>query len=178
MTASLAAVATPSADEFSTYFGRYVARIPAGADILDVLARQREEILERFRAVPDTRGGFRYAPGKWSVCQLVLHLSDTERIMSYRALRIARGDATPLPGFEEDEYAAASGADAVPLSDLVAGLADVRRATIGLLRQLSPEAWMRRGTASNAPFSVRALAWVMAGHVVHHLDVLRERYGL
>src|SRR6476646_8250448 len=90
MTASLAAVATPSADEYSTYFGRYVARISAGADILDVLARQREEILERFRAVPDTRGGYRYAPGEWSVCQLVLHLSDTERIMSYRALRIAR----------------------------------------------------------------------------------------
>ena len=177
MTASLPAVATPSADEYSTYFGRYVARLPAGpTSSTSSPASARRSWSGSGRA--GTQGGYRYPPGKWSVRQVVLHLSDTERIMAYRALRFARGDATPLPGFEEEAYAAASGADAVPLAELVAGLADVRRATIGLLRQLSPEAWMRRGTASNAPFSVRALAWVMAGHVVHHLDVLRERYGL
>ena len=178
MTASLTTIGAPAADEYSTYFGRYVARVPAGVDIIDLLARQCEEMMERFRTVPDARGGYRYAPGKWSVRQLVLHLTDTERIMSYRALRIARGDATPLPGFDEDAFAAASGADAVPLSELVAGFADVRRATVVLLRQLPAEAWTRRGTASDAPFTVRSLAWVIAGHERHHLEVLRERYGL
>ena len=108
----------------------------------------------------------------------MLHLSDTERIMAYRALRFARGDATPLPGFDEEAYAPASGADTVPLAELVAELADVRLATLDLFRHLPAEAWTRRGTASDAPFSVRALAWVIAGHQIHHLGVLRERYGV
>jgi DinB family protein len=177
-TASLTTIAAPGTDEYSTYFGRYVARLPAGVDILDVLARQREELLARFRTVPETKGAYRYQPGKWSVRQVVLHLSDTERIMAYRALRFARGDATPLPGFDEEAYAPASGADAVPLAELVAELADVRLATLDLFRHLPTEAWTRRGTASDAPFSVRALAWVIAGHQIHHLGVLSERYGV
>jgi hypothetical protein len=177
-TASLTPIAPPGADEYSTYFGRYVAHLPAGVDILDFLARQREEVLARFRAVPETKGAYRYQPGKWSVRQVLLHLSDAERIMAYRALRFARGDATPLPGFDEEAYAPASGADAVPLAELVAELADVRLVTLALFRHLPAEAWTRRGTASDAPFSVRALAWVIAGHQLHHLGVLGERYGV
>jgi hypothetical protein len=177
-TASPSTVAAPGADEYSTYFGRYLARVPAGVDILDFLARQREEVLARFRTVPETTGAYRYESGKWSIRQVVTHLSDTERIMAYRALRFARGDATPLPGFHEEAYALASGADAVPLAELVAELADVRLATLDLFRHLPAEAWTRRGTASDAPFSVRALAWVIAGHQIHHLGVLGERYGV
>lgn len=177
-TASPSIIGAPGADEYSTYFGGYVARLPAGVDILDVLARQREELLARFRSVPEAKGAYRYQPDKWSVRQVVLHLSDTERIMAYRALRFARGDATPLPGFEQEAYVPASGADAVPLAELVAELAGVRLATLDLFRHLPAEAWTRRGTASDAPFSVRALAWVIAGHQIHHLGVLGERYGV
>jgi hypothetical protein len=177
-TASPSIIGAPGADEYSTYFGGYVARLPAGVDILDVLARQREELLARFRSVPEAKGAYRYQPDKWSVREVVLHLSDTERIMAYRALRFARGDATPLPGFDQEAYVPTSGADAVPLAELVAELAGVRLATLDLFRHLPAGAWTRRGTASDAPFSVRALAWVIAGHQIHHLGVLGERYGV
>jgi len=135
-------------------------------------------VLARFRDVPEARGAHRYAPGKWSVRQVMCHLADAERIMAYRALRIARGDATPLPGFDENAYAPESGADAVALAELVAEFADVRRASLALFRHLPADAWVRRGTASESPFSVRALAWVLVGHPIHHLAVLRERYGV
>ena len=110
--------------------------------------------------------------------EVVVHLSDAERIFSYRALRLARGDATPLPGFDENAYAPESGADAQPLAALVTEWADVRQATLGLLRHLPAAAWTRRGTASGCPVSVRALAWIIAGHVRHHPSTLEERYGL
>jgi hypothetical protein len=177
MTASATAIAPPAADEYAPYYGRYIAQVPAG-EILDQLDRQREEVLARFRTVPEAKGAHRYAPGKWSVRQVVCHLSDTERIMAYRALRIARADATTLPGFDENAYAPESGADAVPLAELVAEFADVRRASVALFRHLPAEAWTRRGTASESPFSVRALAWIIMGHPIHHLGVLRERYGV
>jgi hypothetical protein len=178
MTASATAIAPPAADEYAPYYGRYIAQVPAGADILEQLERQCEEVLARFRAVPESRGAHRYAPGKWSVRQVVGHLSDTERIMAYRALRIARADATPMPGFDENAYAPESGADAVPLAELVAEFAAVRRASVALFRHLPADAWTRRGIASESPLSVRALAWIIVGHPTHHLGVLRERYGV
>ena len=177
MTASATVIAPPAADEYAPYYGRYISLVAPG-DILDQLERQREEMLARFRNVPESKGAHRYAPGKWSVRQVVLHLSDTERIMTYRALRIARGDATPLPGFDENAYAPESGADAVPLAELVGEFTDVRRGSLALFRHLPADAWTRRGTASDSPFSVRALAWVVAGHPIHHLVVLRDRYGV
>lgn len=170
-------IAPPGPDEYGAYYGRYIARIPAGGDILELLERQGESTLARFGAVPEARGTYRYAPGKWSIKELVLHLSDTERIMAYRALRVARADQTPLPGFDENAYTPVSGADPVALADLAQGLHDVRRATLSLLRLLPAEAWTRRGTASEAPVSVRSLAWIIAGHELHHLEVLAERYG-
>ena len=177
MTASATVIAPPAADEYAPYYGRYISLVAPG-DILDQLERQREEMLARFRNVPESKGAHRYAPGKWSGRQVVLHLSDTERIMTYRALRIARGDATPLAGFDENAYAPESGADAVPLAELVGEFADVRRGSLALFRHLPADAWTRRGTASDSPFSVRALAWVVVGHPIHHLGVLRDRYGV
>ncbi|MGN6391894.1 MAG: DinB family protein [Gemmatimonadales bacterium] len=171
-------VAPPGPDEYGAYYGRYIARVPADTDILEVLERQGESTLARFSAVPEARGSYRYAPGKWSIKELALHLGDTERIMAYRALRVARADQTPLPGFDENAYTPASGADAVPLAELAQGLSDVRRATLSLLRVLPADAWTRRGTASEAPVSVRSLAWIIAGHELHHLEVLAERYGV
>jgi DinB superfamily len=178
MTASHILIDPPGADEYRASFADYVSRVPAGADILELLARQRADTQARLHAIPEARGGHRYAPGKWSVKEIVLHLSDTERIMAYRALRIARADTTPLPGFDENAYAPASGADAVPLAELASEFSAVRQATLALFRHLPREAWTRRGTASDAPISVRALAWVIAGHEHHHLAVLAERYGV
>lgn len=178
MTATSTASTTPAADEYGGRFADYISRIPPGTDVLDLLARQREETLALFDTVPEARGAHRYAPGKWSVKQVLVHLSDTERIMAYRALRIGRGDPTPLPGFDEEAYAPVSGADAQPLAALVAEWGEVRQATVSLFRHLPPEAWGRRGIASEVPLSVRALAWIIAGHVRHHLGVLAERYGL
>jgi DinB superfamily len=168
----------PAEDEYGAPYAGYIRRVPPGQDIVEVLARQRDETLARFRSVPETRGAHRYAPGKWSVKELVAHLSDTERIMAYRALRVGRGDATPLPGFDEQAYAPRSGADAQSLGALVAEWGDIRQATLALFRHFPPEAWARRGTASDSPVSVRALAWIIAGHERHHLATLAERYGL
>jgi hypothetical protein len=172
-----ARIAPPGPDEYGPGYADYVSRVPAESDILDLLARQGESTFARLGRIPESRGGYRYAPEKWSIKEIVLHLSDTERVMAYRGLRVARGDQTPLPGFDENAYAPMSGADAVPLADLAESLRDVRRATLALFRYLPPEAWTRRGTASGAPVSVRGLAWIIVGHERHHLDVLAERYG-
>lgn len=171
-------LAPPAPDEHGAYYARYTALVPPGADILELLARQRASTLARLAAVPEARGAHRYAPGKWSVREVVVHLSDVERIMAYRALRVARGDATPLPGFDETAYAPLSNAEAHPLAALAEEWGDVRQATLSLFRHLPDEAWTRRGTASDAPVTVRALAWIIAGHERHHLGVLAERYGV
>jgi hypothetical protein len=176
MTAPL--LTRPGADEYGAPYAGYVARIPADADILGLLAQQQAETLARLMAVPDSRGDHRYAAGKWSVKQVILHLADTERIMAYRALRIGRGDSTPLPGFDQNLYAPASGADHRTTADLAQELTEVRQATLALFRHLPAAAWSRRGTASDTGVSVRALAWIIAGHERHHLAVLAERYGV
>ena len=166
----------PAADEYSTFLAGYVARIADEEDIMQVLADQLDEVSARLGRIGETRGDFRYAPGKWSIKEIVGHLSDAERIFAYRALRIARGDATPLPGFDENAYAPEVRADRRTLADLSAEWGDVRRASLALFRHLPEGAWERRGTASDKPVSVRALAYVLAGHVRHHLRVLEERY--
>jgi hypothetical protein len=171
-------ISPPAADEYGQPYAGYISKVPPGADVLDLLTWQHADLPARFRVVPESRGAHRYAPGKWSVKEVVVHLSDVERIFAYRALRIARGDETPLPGFDEERYAPASGADAHPLAALVTEWASVREATLALFRHLPPEAWTRRGTASGHPISVRALAWIIAGHVTHHLGTLEQRYGL
>jgi hypothetical protein len=168
----------PAADEFGAYYAGYIDLVPAGEEIVAVLARQREATLSRFGSVTEGRGAHRYAPGKWSVKEVVVHLSDAERIMAYRALRFARGDGTPLPGYDENAYVPLSGADAQPLAALVTEWGHVRQATVSLFRHLPAEAWTRRGTANGKPASVRALAWIIAGHELHHLRTLAERYGL
>ena len=173
-----ASVTRPAPDEYGAFYGGYIARVPADAEIVPLLAQQGSDTLARLEAVPESRGDFRYAPGKWSVKELVLHLADTERIMAYRALRIGRGDVTPLPGFDENLYAPASGAGGRTVADLARELADVRQGSLALFRHLPPEAWDRRGTASGFGVSVRALAWIIAGHERHHLAVLAERYAV
>lgn len=165
----------PGEGEYRSYFGRYIALVPEG-DILNTLVKQNESTMALLRGLSEGQAGFRYAPGKWSIKELVAHLSDAERVFADRALRFARADPTPLPGFEEDDYVRNGAFDRFTLEGLAAGFADVRRSTLSLFKLMSAEASLRRGKANNAEISVRALAYVMAGHELHHMNVLRTRY--
>lgn len=175
-----AVLSPPAADEYHARYAGYVAAV-GDADPIALLEAQLDRTAALLAGVDETRALYRYAPEKWSVKEVVGHLIDTERIMVYRALRIARGDATPLPGFEENDYVRGADFDARPLGGaggLAAELAAVRRATILFFRSLEPAAFERRGTASGWGVSVRALAYITAGHEQHHLRTLRERYGV
>lgn len=165
----------PATDEHAPYYARYVSRVPEG-DVLALLERQGREAAALLRALPEERGTFRYAADKWSVKDVVGHVADSERIFGYRALRIGRGDRTPLPGFEQDDFVRAANFDRRPLRELVAELEAVRAATLALFRGFDDEALGRRGTASGQEVTPRALVYIIAGHERHHLDILRERY--
>lgn len=165
----------PTPDEYADFYAGYVAHVPDG-DILLTLEAQLERLLALLGAIPAERWGFRYAPGKWSVREVVGHMIDAERVFSYRALRFARGDETPLAGFDEKAYVAAADFSARSLEELGGELAHLRRANVAFLRGLGPDAWSRRGAANGVSFTVRALAFIMAGHVEHHMQVLRKRY--
>lgn len=170
-----AAIPRPQADEYATYYGNYISKVPEG-DLLALLATQIGDTLQLIRGIPEARGTHRYAPDKWSIKEVCGHLCDTERIMSYRALRIARADATPLPGFEQNDYVPVGGFDARTLADLGEEFAAIRQATLHLFRHLDPVALTRRGTASGNPFTPRALAYVIAGHERHHVGILKAKY--
>jgi hypothetical protein len=170
------AISRPEAAEYAPSFAEYVARVGDEEDIVSVLADQLDGVLARLGGIGEARGNHRYAPGKWSIKEMVGHLSDTERVFAYRALRIGRGDTTPLTSFDDQAYVAEVQAGDRTLADLAAEWGDVRRATMALFRNLPAPAWQRRGTASGQPISVRALAYIIAGHVRHHLEVLETRY--
>jgi hypothetical protein len=165
----------PGAGEYTEFYAGYVAEMPDG-DLLTAMQRQGEETFALFSALPEERGAYRYAPGKWVIKDVVGHLADAERIFAYRALRFARGDTTALAGFDEGDYVRAAEAGTRSLVELATELHDVRRATLALFRGLAPGAAERIGTANGKPMSVRALAWVIAGHERHHIRVLHERY--
>ena len=171
---SATAPARPEADEYAPDYERYVSQVEG--DVLETLERQGAQTLALLGGLSEDAAGSRYEPGKWSVKELVGHVIDGERVFAYRALRFARGDATPLPGFDQDPYVAAANSDARTLASLAEEFGHVRAATLALLRSLDPEAWARRGTANDAEVSVRALAYIIAGHEAHHVRVLRERY--
>jgi hypothetical protein len=175
MTTSLSG--RPEATEFPQFYAGYVAKVPTG-DILAVLRQSKDELASTLGPIPEAKGGHRYAEGKWTVKTLIGHMIDAERIFSYRALRIARGDATPLPGFEENRYAEVAGSDSRTVADLVSELLDVRASTIRLFDSLPDDAWVRRGTVNNGQVSVRALGYITVGHARHHLGILRDRYGI
>jgi hypothetical protein len=174
---STRAVGRPEPDEIPSHYVGYIKRVPESDPVM-VCASQIEETAELLRKLSDTDAMYRYAQGKWSIKEVVGHLADTERIMSYRALRIARGDATPLPSFDENAYVPPAKFDGRSLTDLVGELRTVRAATLALLRSFDADAWLRRGTASGKPVSVRALGFMIPGHERHHIEVLRTRYGV
>jgi hypothetical protein len=156
------------------YYAGYIGRVPEG-DLLELLASQILETRELLLAAAD-RGGFRYAEGKWSLKEVVGHMTDTERVMGYRALRIARGDQTPLAGFDQDSYVAAGEFDRRTVEELTGELEAVRRSNVQLFSGFSPEAWLRHGTANDASVTVLAIACILVGHELHHREILLERY--
>jgi hypothetical protein len=167
----------PDPSEIATYYHRYIELVPPG-DVLSHLRGQVEQTCALLAGLGADQAAHRYAPGKWSVRQVIGHLCDTERVMAYRALRFARGDATELPGFDENLFASNGGFDARAMTDLAAELRTVRAATVALFQRLDAAAGMRGGIANGNRMSVRSLAFVIAGHERHHVGILRERYGL
>ena len=172
-----ASAVRPVQNEYDSYYHRYISLVPE-EDVLIALDQQLSETLILLRSLSEQHGTFRYEPDKWSVKEVLGHLIDTERIMSYRALRIARNDRTPIPGFEQDDYVRNGDFDKRSVSNLAREFEQVRRSTISLFRNLEPEAWERKGIANNVEISVRALAYVIAGHELHHKAILKDRYGL
>jgi len=177
-TSTATASLRPQPGEYAPYYDRYISLVP-GTDVLAALAAledQRRQMLLLLSGRTESDGDLRYAPEKWSLKEVLGHISDTERIMSYRALRISRGDATPLEGFEQDDYVRNGPFARRPLADLIEDYIAVRRATISLFRNLDEAAWTRRGVASKNEVTVRALAFIIAGHELHHRKILEEKY--
>jgi uncharacterized damage-inducible protein DinB len=172
---SRAAATKPALTEHAPEFSNFVALVGEG-DIIQTLERQIENSLSLLRTIPSDKANFRYAPEKWSVKELLGHLIDSERIFSYRALRFARNDQTPLPGYEQNDYVRNADFDNRDLGEMAEEFATVRRATVQLFRPLNETEWMRRGKANENDVSVRALAYIIAGHELHHMEVLRTRY--
>ena len=165
----------PQADEYDQYYETYVSLVPED-DIKSVLAAQPGELDALIRSAPESKGTFAYAAGKWSVKQLLGHVIDGERMFAYRIFRISRGDQTPIEGFEQDGYIENAHSNERSFDDLLNEFSLLRQANMCFFNVLKDDAWTRIGTANEQQISVRALAWIMAGHVRHHIGILKERY--
>lgn len=168
-------IGKPDETEYLPYYGKYISLVPDG-NLLTILGKQIDETLALLQTIPEGQASFRYAPDKWSIRQLIGHIVDGERIFAYRALRFARNDKTAVPGFSENDYINNASFDNYPLSDLAAEFESVRRSNLFLFKHLDEEAWLRRGKANDAEVSVRALAYIIAGHELHHRNILIDRY--
>jgi hypothetical protein len=169
------AIKRPEASEYNEYYGNYISLID-DTDLLGTLEDQIRLTRDLFAGFPEERGAYAYAEGKWTLKEVISHLLDGERIFGYRLLRIARGDATPLEGFEQDGYIENSHANERSFSDLLCEFGELRVANLRLMRSMDETDWQRMGTASGFPVSARALAYIMAGHVRHHLNIIEKHY--
>ncbi len=165
----------PEKDEHIEYYSTYIDKVPDG-DIVDMLRRQTTEVVGFLRSIPEDKLDHAYAPGKWTIRQLVGHLADGERVFQYRAFRFSRADSTPVPGFDENLYVENAPFPNVSMPDLIAEFEDLRRASIHLFGNMTEDAMSRRGSANGDEISVRAIAFILVGHVTHHVDVLRSKY--
>jgi uncharacterized damage-inducible protein DinB len=168
-------VARPQPGEYAPYYERYISLIQ-GEEILNTLDQQRRQTMLLLSGRDEEDGEFRYAAEKWSAKEVIGHICDSERIFAYRALRISRADSAPMEGFEQDDYVRNGPFAQRPLADLVEDFIAVRRATLSLLRNLDEAAWLRRGMTNKNEVTVRALAYIIAGHEVHHRGILEEKY--
>jgi uncharacterized damage-inducible protein DinB len=167
--------ARPDSSEYFSYYERYIALVPNG-DIVRQLESQHEATRALLAPLSPDQAGHRYASGKWTVREVVGHLADAERVFVYRAMRFARADSTPLPGFDENAFAANASYDQRTLESVLNEFTAVRRATIAFCDGLTGDEWTRRGVANDKEMSVRALAWTIAGHELHHREIVRTRY--
>jgi uncharacterized damage-inducible protein DinB len=165
----------PKTGDYATFYGKYIALVPEG-EFLQILETQLRDWQRLLGDLSEAQADFRYEPGKWSIKEMLGHVSDTERIFAYRLLRIARGDQTPLAGFEQDDYVRTANSSARKRSDLLEEFTAVRRATMALVSSMDDAAWVRRGVANQKEISATALAFAIAGHERHHQLVLEERY--
>lgn len=165
----------PLANESAPYYFGYINRVPDG-DIVSTLEKQLDPTLQVLREISEEKSLHRYAPGKWSIREMFNHVNDTERVFAARALWFARGLDTPLPSFDQDACVAAAHADDYAWASHLEEFRTIRQATLSFFRNLPADAWLRRGTASDNPFTVNAVAYIIAGHVNHHLAVLQEKY--
>jgi hypothetical protein len=165
----------PAANEYPAFFDTYI-RLVEEADLGEIMARQIDETMTYYRGLSEAQAGYRYAPDKWSVKQVLGHLADTERVMQYRALGVARGDQTSFPGFEQDDYVATAGSDVRPWSSLLDELKAVRQSSVHLFRALDDTALDRVGKVNQKAMTARALGYVIVGHERHHLALLKDRY--
>jgi hypothetical protein len=170
-------VPRPASDEAAAYYQNYIAEV-GGDNIGEQLVEQLSQVERLLSGLDDAAARSRYAPGKWSIKELLGHLNDSERIFSYRLLRISRGDSTPLPGFEQNPYVTAGRFDERPLTDLLGEFRAIRLSTVALSSGIPTPAWTERGVASENSVTARALLYIIVGHVAHHLQILRDRYGL
>ncbi|MCR8635112.1 DinB family protein [Paenibacillus radicis (ex Xue et al. 2023)] len=165
----------PDPAEHDPYYERYIQLVPSD-DLLAQLRKQLTDTLELLQSTSEMKASYRYAPGKWSLREVVGHMADTERIMSYRLLRVSRGDATPIAGFDEDAYAKAANYEAYPMHSILDEFSIVRKSTLFLLERITPEAWGYWGTSNNSKITARALGYIIAGHELHHRSVIQARY--
>ena len=165
----------PEKNEYDPYYENYISLVGDG-NIVDTLARQAAEVEQLFSAVPDEKGAYAYAEGKWSIKELLGHVIDGERMFMYRVLRISRADETPIEGFEQDGYIENGRFNSRPFAEMLDEFAALRRANVIAYRNFSDEDWSRTGTANEKQITPRALVYIMAGHVTHHLNILKERY--
>lgn len=168
-------MAIPEPHEAAPYYFKYIDQVQ-GEDVLAVLESQLDETLAWLSGISEERSLYRYGPDKWSFREAINHVNDCERLFVFRAFWFARGFDSALPSFDEKISAAAARADELPWASHVEEFRAVRLATLAFFRNLPADAWRRSGTASEMPFTVNALAWLAAGHLAHHLAILRERY--
>jgi hypothetical protein len=167
----------PAPSEYFAPFERYVSLV-GESDIVPAMRGQAHDLRSRLDALTEAQAGFRYAPGKWTPREMLGHVIDCERIFAYRALCLARGESQSLPGFEQDDYAAVAGHDAVALTELADEFATLRSSHVHMFAHFDEPAWSRLGLVNGNPTTARAMAFVIVGHARHHVNVLRERYGL
>jgi hypothetical protein len=168
-------IAVPDTTEFAPYYLTYVSKVPTG-DIREILESQGTQAVSIFRAISEDRSRHRYAPDKWSIRESIHHVNDAERVFAYRALWFARGLGTELQSFDQDVAVRAAGADRQSWKSIVDEFASIRATSVSLFKSMPDDGWQKQGTASGNPVTVRALAYIIAGHTAHHLQVLKERY--
>jgi len=169
-------ISRPPESEYDPYFNRYISLVPEG-NFLELLGVQTKETRDFFEKLSEETGNYRYAPDKWSIKEVLGHVMDTERVFAYRTLCIARGEQQSLPGMDQNQYAANADYDRIPLSKIAQHYTALRVSTFFLLEQIPDSAWERKGISNQKPITLRALAYIIAGHERHHMRVLAQLYG-